>query len=132
MGNNQSLSRRLVVEDSRREWEIISHHLGDWGYKILKASSAKEALEMALEERPDAIVTNVVMPGMSGFELCRFLKINLTSQKVPIVVCSNKNQAVHHLWARKQGADVYLTKPYTPEDLLSAVQSATEWNCILS
>lgn len=122
----------LLVEDSLREWKMISHYLGDWGYKIIKASSAKEALEMALEEKPDAIVTNVMMPGMSGFELCRFLKINLTNQKVPIVVCSNKNQAVHHLWARKQGADVYLTKPYTPEDLLSAIQSATEWNCILS
>ncbi|MBD2166805.1 response regulator [Calothrix membranacea FACHB-236] len=122
----------LIVKDSLREWELMSHYLGDWGYKIVKASSAKEALEIALEERPDAIVTNVVMPGMSGFELCRFLKINLSSQKMPIVICSNKNQAVHHAWARKQGADVYLTKPYTPEDLLSAIKLATEWNYIIS
>ncbi|MDZ7959651.1 MAG: response regulator [Aulosira sp. DedQUE10] len=122
----------LIVKDSLREWELISRYLGDWGYKIVKASSDKEALEIALEQRPDAIDTNVVMTGMSGFELCRFLKINLSSQKMPIVICSNKNQAVHHAWARKQGADVYLTKPYTAEDLLSAIKLATEWNCILS
>ncbi|BAY99097.1 two-component system, regulatory protein [Tolypothrix tenuis PCC 7101] len=122
----------LIVKDSLREWELMSYYLGDWGYKIVKASAAKEALEIALEERPDAIVTNVVMPGMSGFELCRFLKINLTSQKMPIVICSNKNQAVHHAWARKQGADVYLTKPYTPEDLLSAIKVVTDWNYIIS
>lgn len=122
----------LIVKDSLREWELMSYYLGDWGYKIVKASAAKEALEIALEERPDAIVTNVVMPGMSGFELCRFLKINLSSQKMPIVICSNKNQAVHHAWARKQGADVYLTKPYTPEDLLSAIKVVTDWNYIIS
>ncbi|BAY30729.1 two-component system, regulatory protein [Nostoc carneum NIES-2107] len=122
----------LIVKDSLREWELMSYYLGDWGYKIVKASGAKEALEIALEERPDAIVTNVVMPGMSGFELCRFLKINLSSQKMPIVICSNKNQAVHHAWARKQGADVYLTMPYTPEDLLSAIKVVTGWNYIIS
>ncbi|BAY94866.1 MULTISPECIES: response regulator [unclassified Tolypothrix] len=122
----------LIVKDSLREWELMSYYLGDWGYKIVKASAAKEALEIALEEKPDAIVTNVVMPGMSGFELCRFLKINLSSQKMPIVICSNKNQAVHHAWARKQGADVYLTKPYTPEDLLSAIKVVTGWNYIIS
>jgi len=49
-----------------------------------------------------------------------------------IVICSNKSQAVHHAWARKQGADVYLTKPYTSEDLLSAIELATERNSIVS
>jgi two-component system, chemotaxis family, response regulator PixH len=122
----------LIIKDSLRDWQILSHYLEDWGYNIVKASHAQEALEIALEERPDAIVTEVSSPEMSGFELCRFLKMHLTHQKVPIVVCSNKNQAIHHLWARKQGADVYLTKPFTPEDLLSAIQSATEWNCIVS
>lgn len=121
----------LIIKDSLREWQVISHYLEDGGYNIIKASHAQEALEIALEEKPDAIVTDVVSPQKSGFELCRFLKIHLTHQKVPIVVCSNKNQAIDNLWARKQGADVYLTKPFTPEDLLRAIQSATRWNCIV-
>ncbi|BAY65973.1 two-component system, regulatory protein [Calothrix brevissima NIES-22] len=121
----------LIIKDSLREWQVISHYLSDGGYNIVKASHAQEALEIALEEKPDAIVTDVVSPAKSGFELCRFLKIHLTHQKVPIVVCSNKNQAIDNLWARKQGADVYLTKPFTPEDLLRAIQSATRWSYIV-
>jgi twitching motility two-component system response regulator PilH len=113
----------LVVKDSLSELELISHFLRDRGYNIIKATSAKEALEIVLEEKPDVIVTDVVMPGMSGFELCRFLNRNPTNQKVPIVICSSKNQAIHHLWARKQGADAYITKPYTSEQLLSIIQS---------
>ncbi|MEH1893200.1 MAG: response regulator [Nostoc sp.] len=70
-----------------------------------------------LKEKPDAIVTDVVIPGISGFELYRFIKTNPTNQKVPIVIFSSTNQAFHRLWAKKQGADAYITKPYTPEQL---------------
>ncbi|NDJ21677.1 response regulator [Nostoc sp. B(2019)] len=113
----------LVVEDSLSELKLISHFLRDRGYNIIKATSAKEALEIVLEEKPNAIITDVIMPGMSGFELCRFLNRNPTNQKVPIIICSSKNQAIHHLWARKQGADAYITKPYTLEQLLNVIQS---------
>jgi len=113
----------LVVEDSLSELKLISYFLRDRGYNVIKATSAKEALEIVLEEKPDAIITDVIMPGMSGFELCRFLNINPTNQKVPIIICSSKNQAIHHLWARKQGADAYITKPYNSEQLLSIIQS---------
>jgi twitching motility two-component system response regulator PilH len=113
----------LVLEDSLNDLEFVSNYFRDRGYNIIKANSAKEALEIVLEEKPDAIITDVVMPGMSGFELCRFLNRNSTHQKVPIVICSSKNQTIHHLWARKQGADAYITEPYTPELLLSVIQS---------
>ncbi|MEH2412038.1 response regulator [Nostoc sp.] len=113
----------LVIEDCLSKLKLISHYLSDRGYNIIKATSAKEALEIILEEKPDAIVTDVVMPGMSGFELCRFIKTNPTSQKVPILICSSKNQAIHRLWAKKQAADAYIIKPYTPEQLLNVIQS---------
>ncbi len=119
----------LVVEDSRQELELISYYLRNQGYNVIKATSAKEALEIVLEEKPDAIVTDVEMPGMSGFELCRFLKTNPTHQKIPIVICSSKNHAIQHLWAKKQGADAYITKPYTPEQLVHVIESvkAVAW-----
>ncbi|MBN3894046.1 MAG: response regulator [Nostoc sp. NOS(2021)] len=113
----------LVIEDCLSEFKLISHYLSDRGYNVIKANSAKEALEIILESKPDAIVTDVEMPGMSGFELCRFIKKNPTNQKVPIVICRSKNQAIHRLWAKKQSADAYITKPYTPEQLLSVIQS---------
>ncbi|GAX37049.1 response regulator transcription factor [Nodularia sp. NIES-3585] len=113
----------LIVEDSPSELELMSYYLQDSGCQVIKAASAKEALEKVLAAQPDAIVTDVVMPGMSGFELCRSLKKNPTTQKVPIIICSSKNQEIDKLWAMKQGADAYLTKPYTREQLLRAIKS---------
>ncbi len=113
----------LIVEDSPSELELMSHYLNESGYNVIKASGAKEALEKAMSEEPDVIVTDVVMPGMSGFELCRSLKRNPVTQKVPIVICSSKNQEIDRLWAMRQGADAYVTKPYTREQLLRAIKS---------
>ncbi len=113
----------LIVEDSPSELELMSHYLNESGYNVIKASGAKEALEKAMSEEPDVIVTDVVMPGMSGFELCRSLKRNPVTQKVPIVICSSKNQEIDRLWAMRQGADAYVTKPYTREQLLRAIIS---------
>jgi two-component system, chemotaxis family, response regulator PixH len=113
----------LIVEDSPSELELMSHYLKESGYNVIKANGAKEALEKALSHNPDAIVTDVVMPGMSGFELCRSLKRNPITQKVPIVICSSKNQEIDRLRAMRQGADAYVTKPYTREQLLRAIKS---------
>lgn len=113
----------LIVEDSPSELELMSHYLKESGYNVIKAAGAKEALEKAHSHNPDVIVTDVVMPGMSGFELCRSLKRNPRTQKVPIVICSSKNQEIDRLWAMRQGADAYVTKPYTREQLLRAIKS---------
>ena len=113
----------LVVEDSPSELELISHFLNQSGYKVIKATGGTEALKKLESEKPDAIITDVVMPGMSGFELCRSLKKNPETQKVPIVICSSKNQEIDRLWAMRQGADAYVTKPYTREELLRAIKS---------
>jgi two-component system, chemotaxis family, response regulator PixH len=118
------LSTILVVEDSPSELELISHYLKESGYNVIKAAGAKEALEKAVSSQQiDAIVTDVVMPEMSGFELCRSLKKNPLTQKVPIVICSSKNQEIDRLWARRQGADAYITKPYTRDQLLHTLKS---------
>lgn len=117
------LSTILIVEDSPSELELMSHYLKESGYEVIQATGAKEALEKASIEKPDVIVTDVVMPGMSGFELCRALKRNPNTENVPIVVCSSKNQDIDRLWAMRQGADAYLTKPYTRDELLLAIKS---------
>ena len=80
-------------------------------------------MNIALQEELDLIITDVVMPEMSGFELCRFLKKNPATQKVPIVICSSKNQKVDRLWGMKQGAVAYVSKPFTREQFLRAIES---------
>nr|WP_208492197.1 response regulator [aff. Roholtiella sp. LEGE 12411] len=113
----------MIVEDSPSELELMSHYLKESGYNVIKAGGAKEALEKAASQKPDVIVTDVVMPEMSGFELCRSLRKNPITEKVPIVICSSKNQEIDRFWARKQGADAYITKPYTRAHLLHTIKS---------
>jgi two-component system, chemotaxis family, response regulator PixH len=113
----------LIVEDTASERELISHYLRESGYIVIHAVSAKEALNKAIEQKPDIIITDVVMPGMSGFELCRSLKKHPATEKVPIIICTSKNQEIDRLWGMKQGADAYITKPFTREQLLHTVKA---------
>jgi len=113
----------LVVEDTPSEMELMSHYLRESGYSVINAVSAKEALTKAIEQKPNVIITDVVMPGMSGFELCRSLKKNPETERVPIIICTSKNQEIDRLWGMKQGADAYITKPFTREQLVRAVKS---------
>lgn len=113
----------LVVEDTPSERELMSHYLRESGYTVIDAVSAQEALGKAIEQKPDVIITDVVMPGMSGFELCRSLKKHPVTAKVPIIICTSKNQEIDRLWGMKQGADAYLTKPFTREQLVRTVKA---------
>jgi twitching motility two-component system response regulator PilH len=113
----------LVVEDTFSEMELICSYLREGGYNVITTSDAKDALTKAEQQKPDVVVTDVVMPGMSGLELCRSLKKNPATQKLPIVVCTSKNQDLDRMWAMKQGADAYVTKPFNKEDLIKAVKS---------
>ena len=118
-----SLPTLLIVEDSPSELELMSHYLIDGGYRIKKTMAAKEALHIALTEKVSVIITDIVMPEMSGFELCRQLRRNPITSKLPIIICSSKNSEIDRLWAIRQGADVYITKPYSREELLQAVKT---------
>jgi two-component system, chemotaxis family, response regulator PixH len=113
----------LIVEDSPSELELMSYYLTDSGYKIIKATGAREAFEMALTEKPNIIVTDVVMPGMSGFELCRLLRKNPATQGLGIIICSSKKLEIDRLWGMRQGANAYITKPYTRDELLKVIKS---------
>lgn len=113
----------LIVEDNLSELELISHYLTEGGYTVINAVGALEALTKVSEQKPDVIITDVVMPGMSGFELCRRLKTHPATEKVPVVICSSKNQEIDRLWGMKQGADAYLTKPFTREQILRAIKA---------
>ena len=113
----------LIVEDTPSERELISHYLQEEGYSVIHAVTAKEGLEKAITTPPSVIVTDVVMPGMSGFELCRSLKRAPETQNVPVVICSSKDQAIDRLWGMRQGADAYLTKPFDREELLRIIKS---------
>jgi twitching motility two-component system response regulator PilH len=113
----------LVVEDIPSELELMVHYLRDSGCNVISAITAQEAMEKAAKYRPNVIVTDIVMPGVSGFELCRNLKKHPETAHVPIIICTSKDQDIDRLWGLKQGANVYLTKPYTRDQLVQAVMT---------
>jgi twitching motility two-component system response regulator PilH len=119
----KNMTTVLVVDDTASQLELINSFLQDAGYTVIKSSDAKDAFNLVVTHQPDAIITDVVMPGMSGFEFCRMLKRNSETQKVPIIICSSKNKDIDRIWGLRQGADVYLTKPFTKQDLIRAVKS---------
>jgi two-component system, chemotaxis family, response regulator PixH len=121
--NTTAMITILIVEDTLSELELMSYYLRESGYNVIDALGGEEALNKVMESKPDVIVTDVVMPGMSGFELCRRLKTNPSTEKIPIVICSSKNQEIDRLWGMKQGADAYLTKPFSREQIIRAIKS---------
>ena len=122
--NTTRVATVLVVEDAPSEMALMSHYLQAEGYSVIGAVTGQEGLDKAIAQRPDVIVTDVVMPGISGFELCRELKRTPETQAVPVVICSSKKQNIDRLWGMRQGAKVYLTKPYTRDELVEAVKAA--------
>ena len=114
----------LVVEEAPSERALMSHYLSEGGYLVIGAPSGKAGLDKAIAQKPDVIVSDIVMPGLSGFELCRTLKRLPETSAVPVVLCSSKAQNIDRLWGMRQGAKAYLTKPYTKDELLAAVQGA--------
>ncbi|MDP8964664.1 MAG: response regulator [Cyanobacteriota bacterium] len=118
------MSKVLIVEDNPSQMELMVTYLRESGHTVIRLTNPKEALDKALEHKPDVIVTDVVMPGMSGFELCRRIKQHPATAKVPIVICSSKDQEIDRLWGMRQGAHAYLTKPFSREQLIRAVNLA--------
>lgn len=113
----------LIVEDVASERELMSHYLRQAGYSVIGATTGVEGLDRAIALKPDAIVTDIVMPGISGFELCRKLKNLPETQAVPVIMCSSKGQTIDRMWGKRQGADIYLTKPYTKAQLIEAIKT---------
>jgi two-component system, chemotaxis family, response regulator PixH len=119
------MSKILVVDDMQAELELVCQYLTKAGHTIFTAANGEEALSKARANQPDVIVTDWMMPVMGGLELCRHLKKQPETASIPIIACTVKNRDVDRLWAMKQGVQVYLTKPYTAEELDRAIQEVT-------
>lgn len=113
----------LLVEDTASERELMAGYLKEAGHLVIDASNGNEALQKLESAEPDLVVTDLVMPGMSGLELCRNLKKNPKTKALPVIACTSKDQELDRLWGMKQGIKIYITKPYSKEDIVNAVTS---------
>lgn len=113
----------LVVDDSPTELKLISKVLAAKGYDVMTAKDGEEALTLVNSKSVDLVVLDVIMPKMNGFQVCRKIKSSDQHSTVKIILLTSKNQEADKFWGKKQGADIYMTKPFQVEDLLSNVAS---------
>jgi twitching motility two-component system response regulator PilH len=112
----------LVVDDSAMVLEMVSAHLKQNGIEVLEAHDGSDAVDQLKTVTPDLVVTDVVMPKMNGYELCRWIKNNDSTKDVPVIMCTTKSEEFDKYWGMKQGADAYLTKPYHPPELIKTIK----------
>jgi twitching motility two-component system response regulator PilH len=113
----------LVVDDSRTELVYLKGVLSRGGYHVRTAENAEQAMEQMGRQLPDLVLMDVVMPGTNGFQLTRTLSRHPEYGKVPVFICSSKNQETDRVWGLRQGARDYITKPVDATQLLAKIQA---------
>ena len=112
----------LIVDDSPAQVKLIQGLLDPEGYPSVGLNDPTRVEETITAERPCMILLDVVMPERNGFQICRELKNNTEFSAIPVVLVTSKDTPSDRYWAEQQGADGYVTKPFTREELLRAVR----------
>jgi len=113
----------LVVEDEPAQREILAYNLEAEGFRVLRAEDGNEALMMIDEESPDIILLDWMLPGTSGIEVCRQIKMRPAFRLTPVIMISARSEEVDKVRGLETGADDYVTKPYSVVELLARVKS---------
>ena len=118
----------LVVEDEVKIRNVISMYLKKEGFKVLETGNGLEALSLTEKEKPDLIILDIMLPGMSGYEICRKIKSNEDTKNIIIVILSAKGQEWEKSEGYQVGADLYETKPFSPKQLIDNVKAIINQN----
>lgn len=116
------MSTVLVIDDSMTDREVVTACLKQAGIDVWTANTGEEGLEKINHSQPDMIIVDVVLPGRSGFEVCRELKAEAKTRKIPVIISSTKGTEMDKFWGMKQGADAYIPKPIDQDELIRTVK----------
>jgi twitching motility two-component system response regulator PilH len=116
------MARIMVVDDSPADLQNLKSILQKGGHQVIEVQSGQDSISKAKAEKPDAIVMDVVMPGVNGFQATRSIAKDPETSAIPIIVVSAKNQETDRVWALRQGAREYVVKPVKDADLLAKVK----------
>ena len=121
-----AMARILIVDDSPTEMYKLTDMLKRHGYDVLQAVNGADGVALARLEKPDAVLMDIVMPGLNGFQATRQLTKDPETSAIPVVVVTTKDQETDMVWAQRQGAKGYLTKPVDEEQLILKVKKVLE------
>lgn len=114
----------LVVDDHAVNVEYLRKMVSGWGYEVLTAYRGLQALKISQEEKPDLVLLDVMMPDLTGYEVCRALKINPGTSEIPIIFLTAKGEIFDRVEGLNIGAHDYLAKPFHPEELKVRIKNA--------
>lgn len=118
--------RILLTDDEPNIVLMVSKRLQIKGYEVLVARTGEEALEMTRQHKPDLLLLDIMLPGVDGLEVCRILKSEAATKKIPIILFSARAQTWDKDSRRESGADAYVKKPFQPEELFAAIEKLLE------
>lgn len=119
---NAVVKKVLVVDDSAAEISLMQSMLQQGGFYSVGLSDPTKIEDAIEEERPNVILLDVVMPRRNGFQVCRDLKSQESYSSIPVILVTSKTAPSDRYWGEQQGANGYVAKPFTPDELINAVK----------
>jgi len=119
----RALGRVLVVEDERDVAELIRYNLGKEGYDVVITASGTDAVKQARETRPDIVLLDIMVPHLNGWEVCRRLKQDAETRNIPVIMVTGRAEEGDKVLGFEMGADDYVTKPFSPRELVARVRA---------
>lgn len=115
------MGKVMVVDDAYAEVQLMEAILKSAGHQVIACTDGERLEDRVALERPDVVLLDIVMPKRNGFEILRTLRRDERTRDTRVVLVSSKNQPSDRAWGLRQGADDYVPKPFTAEQLLAAV-----------
>lgn len=113
----------LIIEDEKDIVDLIEYHLKQNGFSVIKAYDGATGLDKARKGKPNLIILDLMLPEMSGEDICRALKSNPMTQSIPILMLTAKTEEVDRIVGFELGADDYVTKPFSPRELVLRIKA---------
>ena len=116
-------SRILVVEDDQDIAELVAHHLTRAGFTCDRFATGPDGLDAVRRQLPDLVVLDLMLPGLSGYEICRIMRADSATAAVPVIMLTARAQEEDRVKGLELGADDYVTKPFSPRELVARVRA---------
>ncbi|OGQ86893.1 MAG: DNA-binding response regulator [Deltaproteobacteria bacterium RIFOXYD12_FULL_56_24] len=114
----------LVVEDDENIQQLVGYNLAKAGFHVIYADKGEQAFDLIRREKPELIVLDLMLPGLSGFEVCKLVRKDPKTRNLPIVMLTAKSEENDMAMGLDLGADDYITKPFSPKILVSRIKAA--------
>ena len=113
----------LIIEDEKNIVELVKYNLEQEGFRVLTAAKGNAGLETALKTAPSLVILDLMLPELSGLEICKTLRQNIKTKTLPIIMLTAKGTEADKIVGLELGADDYITKPFSPRELIARIKA---------